>query len=442
MNILNLPNFKVQNIEENEHDYLVAAETAPPPFCCPHCGTYKPNLTRFGRKKQLFMDLPIHAKRVGIVVNRQRYRCNECNTTFLEPLEDMDEKRQMTKRLIQYIEKQSLKRTFVSIAEDVGLDEKTIRIIFRDYANRLEETIRIETPKWLGIDEIHIIKPRCVVTNVEQNTIVNILPNRNKDTVIKYLNELPNKDVIQYVAMDMWLPYRDAVGVVLPQAKVIVDKFPVVRMANVALDTVRKSIRACLPANQRRTLMHDRFILLKRRSELSASEFLKLESWVNCYYDLGLAYRLKEEFYSIWDCQSKSEAITKYELWKQQITPSIEDAIKPILTAMENWHTEIFNYFDHPITNAYTERLNSAIRLMYRLGRGYSFEALRAKILFTEGIQKEKRPKYQKQRVFKDELPLGLGKMICESFDDYSAENDNYGTDISTLIKMLEGGEF
>jgi transposase-like protein len=78
------------------------------------------------------MDLPIRGKRLGVQVNRQRYRCNECQATFFEPLEDMDEKRSMTKRLIEYIEKQSLKRTFVSISEDIGLDEKTIRNIFRD----------------------------------------------------------------------------------------------------------------------------------------------------------------------------------------------------------------------------------------------------------------------------------------------------------------------
>ncbi len=45
---------------------------------------------------------------------------------------------------------------------------------------------------------------------------------------------------------------------------------------------------------------------------------------------------------------------------------------------------EILNYFQHPVTNAYTESLNNLIRVMNRLGRGYSFEALRAKILFTE----------------------------------------------------------
>jgi transposase len=144
------------------------------------------------------MDLPIHGKRVGLLIKRQRYRCRECSQTFWEHLDHtIDEKRNCTKRLLSYIEKQSLKRTFVSISEDVGLNEKTIRNIFRDYINRLEETLRFETPNWLGIDEIHIIKPRCVLTNIEERTLLDVLPNRNKETVVGYLSRLPNRGRIQ-----------------------------------------------------------------------------------------------------------------------------------------------------------------------------------------------------------------------------------------------------
>ncbi|MCG7211734.1 helix-turn-helix domain-containing protein [Paenibacillus mucilaginosus] len=117
------------------------------------------------------MDLPIHGKRVGLLIKRQGYRCRDCKQTFWERLDHtINEKRSCTNRLLSYIEKQSIKRTFTSVSEDVGLNEKTIRNIFRDYIKRLEETLRFETPNWLGIDEIHIIKPRCVLTNIQERT--------------------------------------------------------------------------------------------------------------------------------------------------------------------------------------------------------------------------------------------------------------------------------
>ena len=34
---------------------------------------------------------------------------------------------------------------------------------------------------------------------------------------------------------------------------------------------------------------------------------------------------------------------------------------------------------------------------MTRLGRGYSFEALRAKILFTEGVHNKVKPKFRRE---------------------------------------------
>lgn len=39
----------------------------------------------------------------------------------------------------------------------------------------------------------------------------------------------------------MWTPYRDAVQAVLPDARIVIDKFHVVRMANDALEKVRKT---------------------------------------------------------------------------------------------------------------------------------------------------------------------------------------------------------
>ena len=436
--ILNLPGLKSLQVTENEYgDYRIMAEAiASPSFLCPVCGS---PIIGFGKREQLFMDLPTHGKRTGIVVIRKRYRCSHksCLKTFFEPLAGMDEKRAATKRLIEYIEKQSLKRTFASISDDIGLDEKTIRNIFRDYVNRLEKEVRFETPKLLGIDEIHIIRPRCVICNVQDRTIIDLLPNRNKDTVIRYLYQLPGREIIRYVCMDMWAPYREAVAAILPQAIIVVDKFHIQRMANQALDTVRKGVREKLTPRERRTLMHDRFILLKRYRDLDAHELLVLESWLKNFEDLGVAYQLKEQFFDIWESKSRREALERYQLWKSRIPVQIEAAFRPITTAVSNWDQEIFAYFDHPVTNAYTEALNSLIRVMNRLGRGYSFAAIRAKILFTEGLAKQKTPVYRKMYQTGD---LPGNTMVVREGD--SCQENNCGIDIRALIDKIEDGDF
>ncbi|MFS1351488.1 transposase family protein [Enterococcus faecium] len=83
-NMLNLSNFKILDMQESENDYRFLVEPkSPPPTRCQKCGTIA-NLYKHGKKRQLFFDLPMHAKRVGIYVKRQRYKCRDCNETFLK----------------------------------------------------------------------------------------------------------------------------------------------------------------------------------------------------------------------------------------------------------------------------------------------------------------------------------------------------------------------
>jgi transposase len=441
VNILNLSSYTVVALQENEHDYHIDAVTKDCPKCCPHCESI--NIVGFGRREQMVKDLPMHGKRVGLYIETKRYQCRSCNKTFYEHLPDTDEKRMMTRRLNEWIGKQAIKRTFASIAEDVGINEGTVRSVFRDYVNDLERTLRFDTPKWMGIDEIHLIKPRGVITNIQNNTIVELLPNRNKETIIKYLSQLNGRPHIQYVAMDMWLPYKDAVELVLPQAKIVIDKFHVVKMANEALERVRKSFRESLTPKQRRGLMHDRFVLLKRESELNDKEVLLLSGWLNNYPELGLAYRLKEDFFKIYDVESRQNALSRFAEWDKAVTHEVRDAFADLIRAWRNWQPYILNYFDHPVTNAYTESLNSLIRIMNRLGRGYSFEALRAKILFAEGAFKKQiiKPKFERRRSQSDTAHARFALAEFSPNQPNQKEFEiNYGVDISTLIEMIERG--
>jgi transposase len=381
VNILNLPQYRVLGVEESEHDYHVTAEPLDVTLACPHCEST--HLTSWGTREQVFKDLPMHGKRVGIYIDTKRLRCQSCGKTFSQPLPVLAENRMMTERLVKWIGRQSLKHTFTSLADETGVVEGTIRNIFRDYIDELEQTVRFETPKWMGIDEIHIInKPRCVVSNIQNNTIVEMLHDQNKDTVAKYLFNLPSRDKVQYVAMGMWAPYRDAVEAVLPEATIIIDKLHVFRMANDAMEKARKGLRVELTLKQKRGLMRERFVLSKRARDLTDEERLNLDGWTKDYPALGEAYRLKEGFYGIYEAGTPEDAMRRYEAWHRDISSEIRPHFADLTRAFQNWMPYILNYFEHPVTNACTESLNNLIGVMNRLGRGYSFEALRAKVLF------------------------------------------------------------
>ena len=395
VNILNFPNFLIQKHEESEHDYRFHCTYLPEPEVCPHCGVVGAAFYKHGPREQSIWDLPIRAKRVQILLYRQRYKCRECEQTFYERIPEIDESRKMTVRLREYIERESLEKTFTAVAHDVGIVEGTVRQVFNAYIGELEAARTVTTPEQLGIDEIHLLgKLRCILTNVEQRSIVDILKERDQKTVETYLTKLKDRDRVKLVAIDMWQPYKMAANRLLPDAAVVIDKFHVLRTSNYCLDMFRKSLREGMKPGERRQLMRERHLLQKRAHNLTEKEKWGLEVWLNQIPDLKAAYDAKEAFYAIYDAPDRDQAERLYQSWRGGLSPSLRDTYKPLLTALGNWEGEIFAYFDHRITNAYTECLNGLVKMANRTGRGYSFDVMRAKMIYSRSLQKNLRPKY------------------------------------------------
>lgn len=155
-----------------------------------------------------------------------------------------------------------MKKTFAKLSREAGIDEKTIKNIFEDYVHRLGKEIKFETPEFLGIDELKIIgEYRCLITNVNELAVYDLLPNRRKTDLMTYFKAMPDKHKIKVVTMDMWRTYKDVVNAQLPGRDIVVDRWYVIRMANEALEAVRKQIRKGLNTRQRLKLKDDRFIL-------------------------------------------------------------------------------------------------------------------------------------------------------------------------------------
>lgn len=395
MLLLNLSAYEVLKYEELTSYIILLLKPKPHNQLCPYCNSS--TSYKYGYKSASYADLPIRAKRVSLTIKLQRYKCKSCGKIYQDDTPEMSDNYRMTKRLEFYIKQRASLSTFTKLADEIGITEGSVRKIFAD--SRKSRVAQAVTPIIMGIDEIYICgKPRCVITDIEKRTVVDMLPDRNKTTVIRYLSNLKEKHTIEYVAMDMWRPYKDAVKECLPNAQIVVDKFHVVRMANAAVEMCRKEIRKSLASKQRLDLKNDRFILARREHTLNFNQALSLSYWRENYPALGKTHMAKELFYGIYDAQSKAEAYERYAEFECVLTSEVKRYYEPLITSIQNWHEEIFAYFDQPITNAYTESLNSMIRHIDRLGRGHSFETIRAKVIEAP---KEKRLLGEKPRVVK-----------------------------------------
>jgi len=128
--ILDLPGWTVLAKRLEDHEYELEAEYTVKPTACQKCGVVD-RLYRHGTKDTIYRDSPIRGHATRILARVQRYKCRECGETFLQPLAGIQEDRRMTARCAEYIKEQCLRDTFTSIADHVGCDDKTVRIMTR-----------------------------------------------------------------------------------------------------------------------------------------------------------------------------------------------------------------------------------------------------------------------------------------------------------------------
>lgn len=452
--LLQMSSLRTLSVTKKDGYQVIEAEGATPVEVCPDCHGVR--LYRHGVQTQAYRDTPMYGAPAVLSVHRQRYRCQDCGTTFSEPLTDLDSKRMATRRLVQYVEAHVFDQTCASLARQVGMDEKTIRQIFADHVADLESRVRFVTPRWLGIDELKIVGAyRCVLTNIERKTLFDLRESRNKADLLAYFTNLRDKERIEWVTMDMYHVYRQVVHATLPRAHIIVDKFHIQRMANEAMEVVRKDIRRGLSQRQRLKLKDERFLLLKRQRDLSEGARERMRAWFDRYPQLGLAHELKERFLGVWDHDTRASAEAAYVAWEATVPDTLQSEFREVITAMHNWRDEIFNYFDHRLTNAYTESANNLTRAMNRMGRGYSFDVIRARMLYNGKARKagtvaEQKPAEEHEGVAgalgyeipgADSSAPTLSRLLCVPAPP-TRRTVEYGPSIDVLTQMLEDGEF
>jgi transposase len=173
--LLNLPNWRTVKYYETLDDIIVIAEPLSEIKDECSCRVAASTFQRWGLTAPSYIhDLPIRCKRVRIYFRQQRYRC-ACGKTFQPPLTGLDERHALTTRLAQYIEREAfiIFRTFSGIADETGISEQLVRNIFTTCGVQLEKDRRIETPRWIAIDEVHAGKHEyCVLTDPVRRSVI------------------------------------------------------------------------------------------------------------------------------------------------------------------------------------------------------------------------------------------------------------------------------
>jgi len=447
LDILQLDGVKPTDIRSEDGSIIISIEPLETTIGtrCPNCGN---KLYKHGSRINHFADTPQQMQPVVLELTRNRYRCTECKSMFMPEFSFLDDKRRATGRLIDAIKRRCLNYTFTYLAEETGLAINTIKNITSDYIDELEQTIKFETPIIMGIDELLLGNEyRCIITNLGMKSLYDMLPNRRQELLIPYFKNLPNPEKVEWVCTDMWRPYKASLKDFLPNATLVIDKFHVVRIASEIMEKERKEMQSQFNKVARLHAKKSlRWITLKRPNSLNEEEQEILKDMETTMPKLKLAYDVKEDFYNIYDCETKKAAEKAFKNWADNI-PNDLSKFKDLVKTVSNNYESIFSYWDAPlsITNAYTEGHNGLTKVANRLGRSYSFEVIRAKMLYNKIARSvttvSTKANVNKSIDFTPDCPVTtvLSKDLNFSFSTkYSKMKIEYGTHIPTLVEIFD----
>ncbi|GAC1354999.1 MAG: hypothetical protein NVS4B11_24800 [Ktedonobacteraceae bacterium] len=111
----------------------------------------------------------------------------------------------------------------------------------------MDETAKLPTPCFLGIDEFARLKGHrydTILCDLVNHTVLEISEGRRLEEVQKLLERLDSPDTVKAVSMDMSASFRPVVQLCLPKAQIVVDHFHVI--AHVSDPPLRKWCRVGL----------------------------------------------------------------------------------------------------------------------------------------------------------------------------------------------------
>ena len=356
---------------------------------CPSCKSSDENHVHFGHARGAFIDCFDGQAIHNVVLSKQRYRCRSCGKTFCDPLPNVDDRHNMTRRLVEHIASEALSRPFTSVAADLGLDEKTVRNVFADHVADLESRYRFEPPSSVGFALVRIASPGLAVLNLTERTIFDILPNTKQPTLARFFKRLSEPP--QAICLGAILPHMKKLAhKAFPDARIAVFPFSLNSLSLDAAEQVRRVVHQGLDTSERRWLNRDRKILKKREQNLSLKDRKALVRWETSYPAITAAYEAKEGLLRAFEAPSRDKAEERYHKWKAGLSPEIEPFFREAITTVDEWLLELLTWFDLGIEEPSLEDLADAIQQVHGQ-RGYSVQATRARILFDPAHHKTRK---------------------------------------------------
>ena len=207
-----------------------------------------------------------------------------------------------TKSFERYVLELCRSMTIKDVAVHLGISWDVVKDIQKRDLKRRFSRPRLKDVRRIAIDEISIGKGHrylTIVLDLESGAVVYVGHGKGGDALLEFWQSLRRSRArIEAVATDMSPAYIDAVRTHLPAAKLVFDRFHVMKLFNEKLSELRReAYHITKNTMQKDVLKGTRWLLLKRPENLdeSRNERKRLEEALRLNQPLATAYYLKEE---------------------------------------------------------------------------------------------------------------------------------------------------
>lgn len=243
-----------------------------------------------------------------------------------------------------------------------------------------------------------------VVTNKDahgqEGALAAIIQGTKAEVVNAALDRVPleNRRLVTEITLDLSPSMRNICIMKFPNAKRVIDRFHIQKLACDAIQEMRIAHRwEALKAEHKRRLyvretgedlppekfengdtrpqllVRSRYLLFKSREKWTDSQKRRAKILFEQYPDLEQAYELTDGLRRIFGKSSRrSLGATRLAKWYEAVKNSGFDSFKVIAATFFDHETEILNFFDNRSTNASAESFNCKIKTFRAQLRGVS----------------------------------------------------------------------
>jgi transposase len=384
--ILGLPGYEVISVREQEGEVRIAGRYAGT-VRCPHCGS-----GRLRKKDQRLRSLRHEnwgQRHCMLELESGKWQCRVCGRYFWQRFPGILPRLKASEAYRRSVFLQhwdGVNRSRLSQREGIG--SGTVERWFQDLLQRkAAEKKNAPCPRVLGIDE-HFFTRRLgyatTLCDLRGHKVYDVVLGRSELALEPYLERLEGKQQVQVVCMDLAPSYRAIARKYFPNARIVADRFHVIRVINQHFLGCWREIDPV--ASKHRGLVS---LMRRHRHNLTPEQQLRLDAYFASYPAIEAIYRFKQKLCYL--------LLKKHRTRRQcaKLAPRFLRAVHQLRQAglaqlvtlgqtLHDWREEIADMWRFTRNNGITEGFHTKREMLQRQAFGLrNFEnyRLRVKVL-------------------------------------------------------------